>query len=224
MSPKKKTTPGIKLALLGVYLTILMSTLDVSVVNVALPTLVNALQTNFATIQWVVVSYLLVITSFMLMVSRLGDMLGKKRLFTFGLLLFTLSSLLCGLATDVWCLIGCRALQGLGAVMTQALGAAIIAEVVPPNQLGRAMGYVGGTVSLGLTAGPSLGGVLIGFVSWQSIFLINVPIGVFAFWVVHNYLPVLEKPVERESFRHAGRHHVSPRSGLLRPRYDYGAG
>lgn len=198
----ESTNPPINktLALLGVNLTILMATLDVSVVNVALPTLVEKLNTNFATIQWVIVSYLLVITSLMLSVSSLGDLLGKKRLFIFGLALFTCASLLCGLAPGVGWLIGFRAIQGVGAVMTQALGAAIIAEIVPHNELGKAMGYVGGTVSLGLSAGPSLGGLLIGLVGWRSIFLINVPIGLFSLWIVYKNTPASAKSGKHERF------------------------
>jgi len=188
------------LALIGVNLTILMATLDVSVVNVALPTLVAELDTTFATIQWVIVSYLLVITSMMLSVSRLGDMFGKKRLFVFGLVLFTAASLLCGLAPSEEWLIAFRAVQGVGAVMTQALGAAIIAEVVPRSELGKAMGYVGGTVSLGLSAGPSLGGVLIDLVGWRAIFLINVPIGLISWWIVQRSVPPSITPEKRERF------------------------
>ncbi len=192
------------LAILGVNLTILMATLDISIVNVALPTLVEQLHTDFATVQWVVVSYMLVVTSLMLSVSRLGDMLGKKRLFIFGLLLFTSASLLCGLAPSIGWLIGFRALQGVGAVMTQALGAAIIAEVVPKKELGRAMGYIGATVSLGLSAGPSLGGVLIGLVGWRSIFLINVPIGLLAWWIVARNIPACAMPETRQRFDFRG--------------------
>lgn len=195
MTPRQKV-----LALIGVNLTILMSTLDVSIVNVALPSMVKQLDTNFAMIQWIMISYLLVITSLMLSVSRLGDMLGKKRLFLFGLVLFTVASLLCGLAPTVGWLIGFRALQGVGAVMTQALGAAIIAEVVSPSELGQAMGWVGGTVSLGLTAGPSLGGILVGLVGWRSIFLINVPVGIIAWWVVTRNVPESPLPEKRERF------------------------
>lgn len=192
--------PNKTLALIGVNLTILMATLDVSVVNVALPTLVAQLDTTFATIQWVIVSYMLVITSMMLSVSRLGDMLGKKRLFVFGLVLFTVASLLCGLAPNEEWLIAFRAVQGVGAVMTQALGAAIIAEVVPRSELGKAMGYVGGTVSLGLSAGPSLGGLLIGLVGWRAIFLINVPIGLISWWIVQRNVPPSVKPEKPERF------------------------
>ncbi len=202
MDQEKPVKQG--LALLGVNLTILMATLDVSIVNVALPTMVERMHTDFATVQWVIVSYMLVVTSLMLSVSRLGDMVGKKRLFLFGLTLFTIASLLCGLSPGIHWLIGFRAFQGVGAVMTQALGAAIIAEIVPKKELGRAMGWVGGTVALGLSAGPSLGGILIGLVGWRSIFLINVPIGLLAFLIVSRKVPLLYRPSARERFDYLG--------------------
>jgi MFS family permease len=98
--------------MLGIGLGVLMFTLDTSIVNIALPTLVQELRTSFATIQWVVLSYLLVITALVLGAARLGDMLGKKRLYLIGLVIFTISSLLCGVAPSVGFLIGFRALQG----------------------------------------------------------------------------------------------------------------
>ena len=104
-------------AMLGIGLGVLMSTLDTSIVNVSLPTLVQALNTTLATVQWVVLSYLLVIASLMLSIARLGDMFGKKRLYNLGLVLFTIGSLSSGLSPSVGWLIGFRALQGTGAVM-----------------------------------------------------------------------------------------------------------
>ncbi|MGD8564721.1 MAG: MFS transporter, partial [Desulfarculaceae bacterium] len=104
----------------GVGLGVLMATLDTSIVNISLPTLVQELHTDFATVQWVVVSYVLVLTSLMLSAGRMGDLFGKKRLYMGGLSLFSLASLLCGLAPNVDWLIAFRALQGLGAAGCQA--------------------------------------------------------------------------------------------------------
>ena len=178
-------------AMLGIGLGVLMSTLDSSIVNISLPTLVEALHTTFATIQWVVLSYLLVITSLMLTVARLGDMLGKKRLYNTGLVLFTAGSLLCGLSPNVGWLIAFRALQGIGAVMMVALGSAIITEVFPASERGRALGLMGGIVSVGIAVGPSLGGIIIGTVGWRAIFLVNVPLGLLATTVVFRVVPPL---------------------------------
>ena len=108
-----------------------MYTIDTSIVNIALPTLIENLHTDFATVQWVGLSYILVVTSLVLGAARLGDMLGKKPLYLGGLVVFTVSSLLCGLAPSIEVLIAARALQGFGAVMISALGAAIIVEVFP---------------------------------------------------------------------------------------------
>jgi EmrB/QacA subfamily drug resistance transporter len=173
----------------AVGLSIFMATLDVNIVNVSLPTLVTELRTDFATIQWVILGYVLVVTSMTLSVARLGDMRGKRGLFAGGLSLFTLGSLLCGLAPGVYWLIGFRMAQGLGAAVTQALGAAIVTEAFPSSERGRAMGLIGGTVSVGLAMGPALGGVLIGAFGWRSVFLINLPIGVLAVWATLRFVP-----------------------------------
>ena len=177
--------------MVGIGLGILMTTLTVSSVNVALPTLVAELETDFPTIQWVLLSFVLVIATLMLGVARLGDMLGKKRLYASGMVIFAVSSLLCGVAPDVGWLIGFRALQGLGAVMTQALAMAIVTDIFPPSARGRALGLMGGCVSLGLALGPSLGGLLIGFAGWRSLFLVNVPVAMAAWLMVRRFIPAL---------------------------------
>lgn len=175
----------------GIGSGVLMATLDASIINVSLPTMVKALQTTFATIQWIILAYLLVLTSLVLGVARLGDMFSKKRLYLSGLTIFTLSSLLCGLSPGVGWLIGFRVFQGLGAVMMQALGAAIITEIFPVAERGRALGIIGAIVSVGLAFGPAIGGVLIGWVGWRSIFLVNVPIGLIAALMIVRYIPSL---------------------------------
>ena len=173
----------------GVGMGVFMATLDASIVNISLPTLVKDLNTDFATIEWVVLSYTLVLTSLILGAARLGDMYDKKKLYLAGLALFTLSSLLCGLAPNVYWLIGFRALQGLGAAMAQALGTAIITEVFPVSERGRALGIIGTTVSTGIAIGPPLGGLLIGLFGWQSIFLVNLPVSILALFVVSRFVP-----------------------------------
>ncbi len=177
------------LAMLGIGMGVLMATLDASIVNISLPTLMNDLHTNFATISWVILSYVLVLTSLMLGVARLGDMFDKKKLYLLGLGLFTVSSLLCGLSPSVGWLIGFRALQGIGAAMTQALGTAIITEIFPASERGRALGLIGSTVSIGIAIGPPTGGLLIGLVGWRSIFLVNVPVGILAVLAVSRFVP-----------------------------------
>ncbi len=191
-------------ALLGLCLGVFMSTLDSSIVNISLPTLVKTFGTTFATIQWVALSYLLVITSMMLGIARLADMTGKKKLYMTGLLLFTLGSLLCGLSPSVGWLIGFRALQGSGAVMMTALGSAIITEIFPSNERGRALGIIGGAVSVGIALGPMLGGVLIGKLGWQSVFLVNVPVGIITFLLVWRLVPPSKRGNPDQRFDFAG--------------------
>ena len=191
-------------AMLGIGLGVFMSTLDGSIVNIALPTLVEALETTFPAVQWVVLSYLLVITAAMLGVARLGDMLGKKRLYVAGMAVFTVGSLLCGLSPSVGALIAARALQGSGAVMMVALGAAIITEIFPPSERGRALGIVGSIVSIGIALGPTIGGILIDLANWHAIFLVNVPVGIVALVVVAKMVPPSQRGRPGQRFDLAG--------------------
>jgi len=180
--------------LLSVAMGVFLSTIDGSIVNVALPTLQEALHTNFATVQWVVVAYLLVTTSLMLGVARLGDMIGKKPIYLTGMVIFTAASLACGLSPSIEFLIAMRLVQGTGAVMLQALGIAIVTEAFPRGERGRALGIMGTVVSVGISLGPTLGGVLIGAVSWHAIFLVNLPVGVVGFFLVRHFVPDRRPP------------------------------
>lgn len=177
------------LSLVGVGIGVFMSTLDGSIVNVSLPTLVAELHTDFATIQWVVLSYILVLASLVLGAARLGDMFPKKKLYLGGLVVFTLASLLCGTAQSVGWLIAFRTIQGLGAVMLHSLGIAIVTEIFPNEERGRALGIMGAIVSIGIASGPAIGGLLIGTVGWHSIFLVNVPVGIVAMIMLITQLP-----------------------------------
>ncbi len=181
-----------------------MATLDTSIVNISLPTLVTYFQTDFATIQWVVLAYGLVITSLMLSVARLGDMLPKKRIYQTGLTLFVISSCLCGLAPSVGWLIAFRALQGLGGTMMQALGMAMVTEIFPASERGRALGTMGAVVSVGIAVGPPLGGLLIGLVGWQSVFWVNLPVGLITAFFVWRFVPDLRSARPGQRFDLAG--------------------
>lgn len=175
--------------MLGVGIGVFMYALDTFIVNICLPILARELHTSFAAIQWVPLIYVLTITSLVLVAGRLGDMWSKKWLYFGGLILFTLGSLLCGVAPSVGFLIGFRALQGLGAVFISALGSAIITEVFPTEERGRALGIISGIFLLGLTLGPTFGGLLIGLGSWRLIFWVNVPIGIVACLIVALVVP-----------------------------------
>lgn len=192
------------LALIGVGAGVFMSTLDSSIVNISLPTLVESFQTSFANIQWVVLSYLLVLTSLMLGVARLGDMYNKKRIYLAGMVLFAFSSLLCGLAPSIHWLIALRALQGLGAVLMQSLGMAIVTQIFPAKERGRVLGIMGGIVSIGIAVGPPLGGLLISLAGWPSVFWVNVPVGILAVWIVIRYVPDLKPSHPDQRFDFVG--------------------
>ena len=159
---------------------IFMSTLDGSIVNVALPTIMAELGVPITTVKWVVVIYLLTISSLLLSFGRLSDMWGRRWVYSRGLAVFSLGSLLCGLAPGALWLIAARAIQGVGAAMIMACTPALVVDVFPAAERGRALGMVGTVVAGGLTMGPALGGMLLQFFPWQVIFYINVPVGIAA--------------------------------------------
>ncbi|HIH87569.1 MAG TPA: MFS transporter, partial [Methanosarcinales archaeon] len=164
-------------AMLVVSIGIFMATLDASIINLALPTLTDYFNTDLATIEWVILSYLLTITTLLLTLGRLSDMYGRKPMFLAGMLIFTLGSGLCSLSATAGQLIAFRVVQGLGAAMLMANSPAIITDVFPHTERGKALGLVGTVVSIGSMTGPVLGGFLIYWVGWQSIFYINIPVG-----------------------------------------------
>ena len=167
-------------AMLTVSIGIFMATLDGSIVNIALPTLTRLFDTDIPTVSWVILSYLLTITTLLLTLGRLSDMYGRKQVFAGGLLVFSIGSGLCSLSTSVGQLIAFRIVQGIGAAMIMATSTAIVTYAFPHTERGKAMGIIGTVVSIGSMTGPALGGFLIDLIGWQSIFYINIPIGIFA--------------------------------------------
>ena len=162
----------------AVAMGIFLATIDASIVNVALPTLVRELSTEFTLVRWVVLVYLLTVTTLILNMGRLGDMVGKKPVYAAGFIIFTIGSALCGIAPTVYWLIGFRVLQAIGAAMMMALGVAIVTEAFPPSERGRALGLAGSIVSIGIVVGPVLGGLIIDALSWHWIFYVNLPVGI----------------------------------------------
>ncbi len=173
----------------AVAMGVFLATIDGSIVNIALPTLVDSLSTDFATVQWVVLSYLLTLSTLLLSVGRLGDIRGKKRIYGAGFIVFTVGSLLCGISNSVYMLIAMRVLQGIGAAMILALGPAIITEAFPANERGKSLGLIGSIVSIGIITGPVLGGLILGRLSWHWIFFVNLPVGLLGIWMVRRYVP-----------------------------------
>ncbi len=167
------------LIFLMVAIGIFMATLDGSIVNIALPAIMADFGVPLATIQWVVMIYLLTVTSLLLSFGRLSDIRGRRMVYSLGLCLFSLGSFFCAIASTAHWLIGARFFQGLGAAMTMACTPALIIDTFPERERGRAIGMMGSVVASGLTAGPVLGGLLIHYFSWRAIFYINIPIGLF---------------------------------------------
>lgn len=166
-----------------------MATLDSSIVNIALPTLTKVLETDLYRIKWVVIAYLLVITCLLLPFGKLSDLYGRKKIFQTGFLIFTIGSLLCGLAFNLTWLLVSRAFQGIGAAMLMANGPAVITAAFPGGERGRALGTLAMVVSAGLISGPSIGGLLITTLGWKSIFLVNIPIGILGISLVQRFVP-----------------------------------
>ncbi len=174
---------------LGVSIGVFIFAIDVYVINLALPVMVESLQTGFAVIQWVVLSYLIAIAVSVLSIARLGDIWDKRVLYLVGLGVFTLASLACGFSVNVVYLIVFRALQGLGAAFLSGLGTAILVETFPTHQRGLILGIRAGVYGLGITLGPSLGGVLLPLGGWPLIFWINVPIGLLGMIIIILFMP-----------------------------------
>ncbi|GAA0076963.1 MFS transporter [Clostridium sp. CTA-5] len=166
-----------------------MACLDSSIINVALPVMAKDLSTTMAGIQQIVTTYLIVISATILIFGRLGDIKGKTSVFKYGFIIFVLGSLLCGISTTLNFLTFSRIVQGIGAAMTMSTSQGIITHTFPKNERGRALGISGTFVALGTLLGPPLGGLIISIVSWEYIFLINVPIGTLAFIAAMKYLP-----------------------------------
>ncbi|WP_310829225.1 MFS transporter [Paenibacillus pedocola] len=166
-----------------------MSTLDGSIVNIALPVLVKQLNLPVAQVEWVTTGYLMAICSVILFFGKLGDMVGKIRVFRIGTVIFILGSLLCGWSTSLPFLIASRVVQAIGASMTMANSQGIVTDIFPATERGKALGLIGTFVSLGSIAGPSLGGIIVSTLGWEYIFWVNVPIGLIAFALGMKVLP-----------------------------------
>ena len=175
--------------LLAVGLGTFMSGLDSSVVNMALPSMGRYFHAPLSTIEWTIMSYLLVVSSLLLAYGRLGDIYGHKRIYILGIVIFTTGSLFCSLSPSVFILIISRGIQAIGAGMQMATGPAIVTDSVPPQERGRALSVTAVSVAIALTLGPVVGGFLTSTFGWQSIFLINLPIGVFEVFLADKSIP-----------------------------------
>lgn len=181
--------PATRWALAGLALSMLLPSLDTSIANTSLPILAKAFGASFQQVQWVVLAYLLAITTLIVGAGRLGDLMGRRRLLLVGISCFTFASALCGLSGNLWVLIVARAEQGLGAEIMLALTIAGVSEAVPQTRIGRAMGLLGTMSAIGTALGPAAGGILAATFGWPAIFLVNVPLGIVAFLLVLRHMP-----------------------------------
>lgn len=178
------------LALYVLCLATLMIVLDVTIVNVALPSIRTDLGFSVTSLAWVVNAYLLTYGGCLLLGGRLGDLFGHRRLFIAGIVLFTLSSLVCGLSTTKGLLIAARAVQGVGGAVASAVSLSLMLTLfTEPGERAKAMGIFGFVASGGGSIGVLLGGILTGSLNWHWIFLVNVPIGIAVVFLTLRLLP-----------------------------------
>src|SRR3954464_5899695 len=183
------------IALILLCLGDLMIVLDVTIVNVALPSIREDLGFTQTSLAWVANAYLLTFGGFLLLSGRLGDIYGHRRLFLIGIALFTTASLACGLATTQGMLVAARAVQGLGGAVVSAVAFSLIMVLfTEPADRAKAMGVFGFVKSGGGTIGVLLGGVLTDVLNWHWIFLVNIPIGVAVFFTSLKLLPAAPGP------------------------------
>ncbi len=186
------------LTLLAMCFALFMAMLDNTVVNVALPKIQGSLGSGVSGLQWIVDAYVLMFASLMLTGGTLGDIFGRKRLFLGGLTLFTVASFLCGVAPNLLFLILARGLQGVGAAALLPGTLSILTQTFPdPRERTQAIGIWAGVSGLALALGPVVGGALVDGLGWQSVFFLNVPVGVLAFFVVTRVVAESKHPEGR---------------------------
>src|SRR5829696_2482937 len=178
------------LALIVLCLGDLLIVLDVSIVNVALPSIREDLGFSESSLAWVLNAYTLTFGGFMLLAGRLGDLYGHRRVFMLGVGLFTLASLACGLATSQEMLVGARAIQGIGGAIVAAVALSLVMMLfTEPGERAKAMGVIGFIAAGGGSIGVLAGGILTDVLNWHWIFLVNVPIGVLVYVLSLRLLP-----------------------------------
>src|SRR3954467_11938039 len=171
-------------------MSILLVSLDNTIVNVALPSIHRDLGASLSQLQWIVDSYTIVLASLLILCGSIADRIGRKRVFSLGLGLFATGSLLCSTAPSPGWLIAFRALQGVGGSMMNPVAMSIIRNVfTDPRERAQAIGVWGGVVGISMALGPVVGGTLVAAAGWRSIFWINVPIGILAIVLVARVVP-----------------------------------
>lgn len=168
------------LALAAVGSGTFMSTIDSSIVNISLNTIQRTFNVTLGQVEWTVLAYILGIVCLLPSMGRLGDMIGRRRVFVTGMVVFTVASTLCGISWDLPSLVVFRVMQAIGAAMIQSMGVALLVQAFPSSERGLALGYNGTITAIGIASGPVLGGIIIGTLGWRYIFFVNIPICIIA--------------------------------------------
>jgi len=180
---------------------VFMATLDSSIVNISLPRISSSFGVPLSgTVEWVIIGYLVVVAGTLLSLGRLSDIFGRKMLWVAGLGVFTAGSALCGAAPSLEFLVIARALQGIGGSMIMANSPALTTSAFPAGERGRALGIVAAVVAIGISAGPTLGGIITNHFSWRWIFYINVPVGIIGIIATLVLLSETGRSVEKQRF------------------------
>src|ERR687884_1242467 len=167
-----------------------MTILDVAIVNVAIPSIETDLDITRQTVEWVIIAYSITFGGFLLLGGRMADLLGRRRIFVVGLILFTLASLTCGLASSAGVLIASRAVQGLGAAIISPAALSIVTTTFTEGaERNKALGIWGALGGSGAAAGVLFGGILVKYLGWEWIFFVNVPVGALVFALTERIVP-----------------------------------
>jgi len=172
----------------------IMVPINASIVNVSLPTITTFFSTGIATSQWVITVYLINLLGFVLLFGRLGDFYGHERIYMVGLFSFVITSILCSLSPSITFLIIFRGLQGIAAALMLSVSMDIVKDAFPTSQTGKALGIYAVAIAAGLSIGPAIGGFLQTFLGWQTIFLVNIPMGITSFLLCYKILK-MEEPM-----------------------------
>jgi MFS family permease len=171
-----------------------MSTLDTIMVSISLPTIAGDLHVTTALASWILITSMLVSSSFLMALGSLGDKFGHRRVLLIGFAIFSLSSLLSGFAADIRYLLLLRIFIGIGAGTVMALSPALVATVLPQSVRGKAFGLIAASASVALIIGPLIGGYITGHFSWSGIFFVNVPVGIAAIVLASLFIPARIPP------------------------------
>ncbi|AMB85870.1 disulfide bond formation protein DsbA [Pseudomonas agarici] len=197
------TKPAIRSILIALMLAIFLGALDQTIVAVSIPA-ISAQFKDVGLLAWVISGYMVAMTVAVPIYGKLGDLYGRRKLMLFGMGLFTLASLFCGMAQSMEQLVIARIIQGIGAGGMISVSQAIIGDIIPPRERGRYQGYFSGMYAVASVVGPVLGGYMTEYLSWRWVFLINLPLGLSAWWVAHRTLVGLPVPQRKPIIDYLG--------------------